>query len=357
MSTTTTERSVPWYRSGATQVSEGVFRIPIQLPLDALRAVNVYALDTSDGVVLIDGGWAVPSALGELNSGLEEIGRSLSDVTDVYVTHIHRDHYTLAVEIRRATGSRIHLGDEERPGLAAIRALGSNVPESSLRELHRSGAPELADLLRTQTAAEPFSAASWEDPDHWITPGTFDLGGRTLDAIHTPGHTKGHYVFADSESGLLFSGDHILPHITPSIGFELGPWGMPLGDYVESLELMRRLPDRRLLPAHGAVTGSSRERAAELLQHHEERFDEIAGELSPNTASTAAGVAAKLPWTRRRRPFGSLDSFNRMIAICETLAHLDVLVERGRAVRDTSHRSDHFFSGVDHIRSIPASTD
>lgn len=201
-----------------------------------------------------------------------------------------------SVEIRRATGCRVHLGVEERPGLAAVRALGSNVPESSLRELRRSGASELADVLSVETAAEPFSAASWEDPDHWIMPGEIGLGGRSLVAIHTPGHTKGHYVFDDRDSGLLFSGDHILPHITPSIGFELGPWGMPLGDYVDSLELTHRQPDRRLLPAHGAVTGSSRERAAELLQHHEHRFDEIVDELSPGAPSTAAGVAEKLPW-------------------------------------------------------------
>nr|GLK41055.1 hypothetical protein GCM10017611_79300 [Rhodococcus wratislaviensis] len=67
------------------------------------------------------------------------------------------------------------------------------------------------------------------------TGGKIAADGRSLEAIHTPGHTKGHYVFDDSESKLLFSGDHILPHITPSIGFELGPWGMPLGDYVNSL--------------------------------------------------------------------------------------------------------------------------
>jgi len=40
-------------------------------------------------------------------------------------------------------------------------------------------------------------------------------------------------------------------------------------------------------------------------------------------------VAEGLPWTRRERPLGKLDDFNRMIAICETLAHLDLLADGG----------------------------
>jgi hypothetical protein len=47
--------------------------------------------------------------------------------------------------------------------------------------------------------------------------------------------------------------------------------------------------------------------------------------------TTAGRVARRLTWTRRRRSFDELDSFNRMIATCETIAHLDVLVERGQA--------------------------
>lgn len=46
--------------------------------------------------------------------------------------------------------------------------------------------------------------------------------------------------------------------------------------------------------------------------------------------------------TRRRRPFSSLDSFNQMIAICETLAHLDVLVDRRLAVRKSGNGAERF---------------
>ena len=96
-------------------------------------------------------------------------------------------------------------------------------------------------------------------PDEWIAAGQdFDLGTRTLTAITTPGHTRGHVVFADAAAGLLFAGDHVLPHITPSIGFEEAPSAAcRCGDYLQSLNVVRRLPDMRLLPAHGPVSPST----------------------------------------------------------------------------------------------------
>ena len=51
-----------WTEPGAFPVAPGVHRIPLPLPQDGLRAVNVYALETADGLVLVDGGWAVPAA-------------------------------------------------------------------------------------------------------------------------------------------------------------------------------------------------------------------------------------------------------------------------------------------------------
>jgi glyoxylase-like metal-dependent hydrolase (beta-lactamase superfamily II) len=58
---------------------------------------------------------------------------------------------------------------------------------------------------------------------------------------------------------MLFS-DHVLPHITPSIGVETVPTEAPLASFLESLALVRTLPDLMLLPAHGPVTRSSHAR-------------------------------------------------------------------------------------------------
>ena len=60
-------------------------------------------------------------------------------------------------------------------------------------------------------------------------------------------------MFADETADLLFAGDHVLPRITPSIGFEPAPPTSPLADFLTSLELIRSRPDAALLPAHGPV--------------------------------------------------------------------------------------------------------
>lgn len=134
--------------------------------------------------------------------------------------------------------------------------------------------------------------------------------------------------------GVLFAGDHPLPTITPSIGFELGEWELPLADYLTSLEHMLTRPDAVLLPAHGAPGASVHVRASELLEHHEVRLNEMARAVDRLGPTTASSVAQSLTWTRRQRSYADLDDFNRMIATCETMAHLDVLVFRGQAMVD-----------------------
>ena len=156
--------------------------------------------------------------------------------------------------------------------------------------------------------------------------------GRTLRVLHTPGHTRGHFVFLDAEGGALFAGDHVLPHITPSLGFESRPSAAPLADYLRSLARVRAMPDARLLPAHGPVTESVHARVDELLDHHEDRLQACERALRAG-AGTPYEVAGCLRWTRRGHHVDELDPFNQMLAVIETAAHLDVLVAQGRATR------------------------
>jgi hypothetical protein len=51
-----------WLEAGTFEVAPGVHRIPLPLPMDGLRAVNVYAIETGGGVVMIDSGWALDVA-------------------------------------------------------------------------------------------------------------------------------------------------------------------------------------------------------------------------------------------------------------------------------------------------------
>lgn len=332
-----------WSEPGCFEVAPGVHRVALSMPNDGLRAINVYVLETRDGLALIDGGWRVGTALPELESALALIGRRPDEIQDVYVTHVHRDHYTFGVELRRRFGSRLHLGRPEAPGLDDILVVASNVPHSSLRELRRSGAADLAARVERVTRDEPFELGDWARPDEWLDPGSLRVGKRVLDVVATPGHTKGHVVFHDLDAGLLFSGDHVLPTITPSIGFELGAWELPLGNYLASLRLLLTRPDARLLPAHGFPTPSVHARVLELLEHHDVRFEQTRRAVTSLAGpATALQVAELLSWTRRDRAFTELDEFNQMIATCETIAHLDVLVDRGDLAVDTVSGVDRF---------------
>src|SRR6478672_11238721 len=83
-----------WEQPGAHEVAPGVHRIPLPLPGDHLKAVNIYAIADGERVVLIDGGWALSESAELLDAGLKSIGYSLKDIREFLVTHLHRDHFT-----------------------------------------------------------------------------------------------------------------------------------------------------------------------------------------------------------------------------------------------------------------------
>ncbi|MFC9735722.1 MBL fold metallo-hydrolase [Streptomyces roseolus] len=320
-----------WAETGVETVHPGVHRVPLPLPQDGLHAVNVYVLEgmaEDGGLVMIDGGWAVPEARKTLEAALAGLGYDLSAVRDVFVTHAHRDHYTQAVELRRAFGARVHLGAGERRGLELLNDMRGGIG-SALRTLRQAGAQELAARVRL-TYPDLYDPGHWEEPDRWLGAETLRFGEHALRVIPTPGHTRGHVVFLDARRGLLFSGDHVLPRITPSIGFEAAdPGGRPLASYLESLRLMTDHADTRLLPAHGPVGPSTHTRVAELVAHHGERLARTLAVLGDDTRD-AFTVACALPWTRRALDFTELNPLNQMLAVNETVAHLDVLALRGK---------------------------
>jgi glyoxylase-like metal-dependent hydrolase (beta-lactamase superfamily II) len=321
-----------WTAEGAWQVAEGIHRIPLPLPGDALRAVNVYVLETGDGLTMIDGGWAIDGARATLDRSLRKLGGGLKDIRRFLVTHVHRDHYTMAAVLSEEVGASITLGAGERSALDLLNLDEWPGQSPFARLLVRAGAIDLAARW-SRNARPPRDPAQWRYPDTWLEGDcTIQVGQRTLDAVHTPGHTPGHYVFADRDAGLLFAGDHVLPTITPSIGFTVPASPDPLGAFMASLIKLRAMPDLAVLPAHGPLTPSVHARVDELLTHHERRLTQSLDALSKGPA-TGFELAHELTWTRHERCFDELDTFNQALAARETKAHLDLLVARGRATR------------------------
>jgi glyoxylase-like metal-dependent hydrolase (beta-lactamase superfamily II) len=321
-----------WAEPGVEDLGGGLYRIPLPLPGDALRAVNVYAMVSDHGVDLVDAGMALPEAQAGLTEALGQLGFGLPDIRNFFITHIHQDHYTLAVQLRTTLRGKITLGEAERANMAQIRAVAEGRAGIGFIEmLSTMGAAELAERVSSFLGlADSRSRPQWSEPDRWVPDGALiELPGRTLHAIHTPGHTSGHVVFRDEAAGILFAGDHVLPHITPSIGFQPVITRLSLDQYLGSLRLMLALPDMRLLPAHGPIQPSTHTRVHQLLEHHETRLAQTL-EVAAAGPVTAFEVASALPWTRRKRELTDLDPMNQVLAVGETAAHLAVLVIRGQ---------------------------
>jgi glyoxylase-like metal-dependent hydrolase (beta-lactamase superfamily II) len=342
-----------WTAEGAWPVADGIHRIPLPLPMDGLKAINVYVITTDDGLVLVDGGWAIPEARELLDKSLRSIGAGFGDIRRFLVTHVHRDHFTMATVLGHELGADVALGIDEKPGLDLFHHELDDFTEHPFAQvLVTAGAADIAELWNQGAEdGELPDLAMWQYPDTWLEgdhaiPLSPSSGKtRILDAVHTPGHTPGHYVFADRADGLLFAGDHVLPTITPSIGFTVPPVPQPLGDFMASLTKVRGLPDLRILPAHGPVAPSSHQRVDELLAHHEVRLDLCLAALAGGPTD-AAHVARHLPWTRHEHAYVELDVFNRGMAAMETKAHLELLVARGLATRSEGAAGVVMFGGV-----------
>ncbi|HUY96634.1 MAG TPA: MBL fold metallo-hydrolase [Verrucomicrobiae bacterium] len=324
-----------WAEPGVEAVGDEVFRIPLPLPGDALRAVNVYAIRAGAAVTLVDAGWNAPASWTALEQGLRRLGRPVAAVRLVAVTHLHHDHVGQAARLREAAGATLLLGQGERPSLEQLLADTDQGRGRLIARLGRLGAGDLAEQL-SQGGPEPQERARYELPDLYLADGSQVLAGeRRLTVIATPGHTHGHVCLWDEGERTLFAGDHVLPHITPSIGLEPVPARRPLADFLTSLERVRALPAERVLPAHGPVFDDLAGRVDELLHHHQERLDACREALHPVPPGAggvdAREVAGRIRWTRAARRLHELNWFNQMLAVGETAAHLDVLVDRGLA--------------------------
>jgi glyoxylase-like metal-dependent hydrolase (beta-lactamase superfamily II) len=324
-----TDQPEDWTEPGAHKIAPGVHRIPLPLPLDGLGTVNAYVLEGPDGLVVIDPGWFSPKTEIAMTAALRGLGYRLDDIATCLATHHHWDHYSQAYAWRSTVGCDLMVGAGERHSILGFGTDAGRFPNHA-SILTRCGAPQLAQELASSPVPDEEAGIAFGPPDRWLEHGDrIRLSEGDIEVVATPGHTRGHVVFHHAGSGLLFSGDHILPHITPSIGFEWAPEAHPLRSYIRSLELVHELPDTALLPSHGPVADSSHHRVEELLYHHEHRLDEICNEVAAGS-STAYDVARALRWTRRGRQLGDLPIDHQLSAITEIHAHLDVLTMLGR---------------------------
>jgi glyoxylase-like metal-dependent hydrolase (beta-lactamase superfamily II) len=321
-----------WAEGGPEEVGDRIFRIPLPLPGDGLKAVNAYLLQSQEGDLLIDCGWDDPQSWAALTQALAGLG----SVRLVFATHVHGDHLGAAGRIRDGGRAFVTLGLGDRES-AVLLATDPGLARSRTRALlRRHGADAVASAMDAAATRQPERVWLAPLPDLFISGGELRMAGHELEVIPTPGHTRGHLCLWDSSAAILFAGDHVLPHITPSIGVEVPDGGLPLLNFLRSLEQVRELPAKLVLPAHGPAFEDLAGRVDELLEHHRQRLL-LCREAVVAGARTAADVARALPWTRRGRRFEDLDTFNQMLAVAESAAHLELLAERGELGRVMSN--------------------
>jgi len=73
-----------------------------------------------------------------------------------------------------------------------------------------------------------------------------DLGGISLETIHTPGHTPGHLSFFVPERQLLFAADVDLTPFGPFYGHDFAD----IGDFIQSIDTLKKIAAKTVLTGH-----------------------------------------------------------------------------------------------------------
>lgn len=314
-------------------LGDGVWSLPIPIPGSPLGYTYVYALETPRGPVLIDTGWDHDESWQGLVQALEHMGSGAEQVYGAVITHFHPDHSGLIGRLRAASGAWIAMHPAD---IAMIEHLASFAGDEQIDfetgQLRLAGAPEeeVAEYraLRPRMPAPALPDRRVQDRE------LLDVPGRRLRAVWTPGHSPGHVCLHLEDGGRLFTGDHVLPRITPHVG--LYPFDDterdPLSGFLESQAAIPLLPSSdslECLPSHERRFTGLAERSKEIIEHHEERLDTLGGLLDPEPAALWE-LAARLGW---RRPWGEMALFARRMAASETASHLRTLERRGIAER------------------------
>jgi glyoxylase-like metal-dependent hydrolase (beta-lactamase superfamily II) len=303
---------------GPAEVADGVWSVALPFP-NPLEFAFSYVVPVSDGVVVVDAGWDSDECWDAFQGGLAAAGAGLDDLVGVVVTHVHPDHYGLAERIRASTSAWIAVHPAERPRIAEGDHDRVRAVEEMADWLRQAGAPasEFAEL--EADAADMKARISTVVPEHDLLDGDPVPGtDGALTAVHTPGHTPGHLCFHDRQRRLLFTGDHILPRVTPNVSKRPRSDVDPLRDFLASVHRIGRFGDVTVLPGHEWVFRGLGDRLDFLVAHHEERLAEIEAAVGAG-AATVWEVVRAVTWSR---PFEKLRGRARRSAIGETFSHL-----------------------------------
>lgn len=299
-------------------------RLPLPYRLDH---VNVYFIEDGEGWAVVDAGigtQATKDAWEKLLSGPIK-GRPL---TRLIVTHMHPDHVGAAGWLIERFGLPLDMTETEY--LQAL-VLTTN-PESLGQDFYRrfyvdNGlGPEATEAVMTR-GHEYMRKMTGLPPSfrRVIAGDRLIIGGRSFDVLTGGGHASEQMMLFCAADNIFLAADQVLPRISPNVSvYPRDPFGDPLGIFLRSLRSIKAtIPeDALVLPGHDLPFTGLHGRLDVMIDHHEERCQEIIEgcRAAPLSASELVPIVFHRP----------LDAHQTGFAFSEILAHLNYLVRRGR---------------------------
>ena len=305
-----------------------IVRIPSPTGFD-VGDINSYLILPEEGsreLVLIDTGVGREEAWQALGAGLARFGYRMEDISLILLTHAHTDHFGQAPRIRRASGCEIWGHEAIQASVADYLPPPSRVEREKqfFRRLGFTDAMYDKIFEYRDYVGEIFEPC---ELDRALVDGdVIEIDGFHLHTIHTPGHCAEEVVYWQPKSRQMFSGDHLLPDITPVCLLDIPD--RPGGERVHALTQYYQSADKLLpydvdyvYPSHGDVFTDHRELIAGYKLATERRLLKICRILREQGPLTPLEVGQHLfPKAWR----------DQLYAVCsEVMGHLDMLIDEG----------------------------
>ena len=226
------------------EVIPDIYRMPLPLPVPHLSHINTYLVRGDKDYLLIDTGWNTEEAFDSLKKQLAELGVSGREINRIAITHAHPDHYGMAGKLKNLFSATLYFHHLEKDFIESRYVHMDELLEEMNLWLKVNGVPpdQLAELQQASLPMLKFVAPAM--PDTTLYGGeTITIGDFNFNVLPTPGHAPGHVCLYEPVNKVLFSGDHVLPGITPNVSLYPQSGDNPLGDFLESLKTVRQLDD------------------------------------------------------------------------------------------------------------------
>jgi glyoxylase-like metal-dependent hydrolase (beta-lactamase superfamily II) len=218
------------------QIAEGLYRVGSPM-------VNSYLVVEGDGVTIIDAG--LPGYWKLLQAELDAIGKRLSDVHALILTHGDTDHIGFAARLARETGLAAHLheADADRARLTVKKPNSGwgPVKPGALAGFLWYSSRRGGLRIKPATELQPMTDGQVLD-----VPGSPRI-------IHTPGHTPGSVAVHVPAVDALFLGDTMTTRnvLTGVTGPKPAPFTLDPDQAVSSLDRLAGVDATWVLPGHG----------------------------------------------------------------------------------------------------------